>query len=289
MIQKRSSEPYYQHPNKVERRIQDLKRRPSLLMKEHNAPNKFWDYACEYVTELINHSATQRLAWRTPYESLHGETPDISIFRYSFYEPIYYMDPSAKFPQHNMLPGHFLGIARTTGDSFTFIISQADNTMGRVLYCSVICKRPPTTLQTHADYQVPTLPPLPELRPINDRDTMPSNKINKSFDITQSLSTDGALEAIVDTILAHDGTESPYLVHLEPVQPQPLEHANSIYDHFDQDYKPHDITQILGVEHNPSTGTLYVKVQWKNLQESFIPLGTHARTVVRGLVSVLFP
>jgi hypothetical protein len=103
------------------------------------------------------------------------------------------------------------------------------------------------------------------------------------------LSTDGTLEAIVDTILAHDGTESPYLVHLEPVQPQPLEHANSIYDHFDQDYKPHDITQILGVEHNPSTGTLYVKVQWKNLQESFIPLGTHARTVVRGLVSVLFP
>jgi hypothetical protein len=79
-------------------------------MKKYNAPQKFWDYACEYVTELINYTAVQCLAWRTPYESLHGETPDISVFRYSFYKLIFYMDPSVKLPQHNMLPGHFLDI-----------------------------------------------------------------------------------------------------------------------------------------------------------------------------------
>jgi hypothetical protein len=242
-------------------------------MKEHNAPNKFWDYACEYVTELINHSATRCLAWRTPYESLHGETLDFSIFRYSFYEPIYYMDPSAKFLQHNMLPGHFLGIAHTSGDSFTFIISQVNNITGCVLHCSVIRKRSPTVLQTHADYQVPTLSTLPEVSTISDHDTMTSDTMIESlpfFDISQSLPNDGMIEAIVDTKSIHDGTEHPYLVHLEPVQPQPLEHANSIYDHFDH----HDLKQILGIEHNPSTGTLYAKVQWKNLQESFIPLVT---------------
>ena len=51
------------------------------------------------------------------------------------------MDSSVKFPQHNMLPGYFLGIAHTTGDSFTFIITQGVCTTGRVLNCSVICKR----------------------------------------------------------------------------------------------------------------------------------------------------
>jgi hypothetical protein len=53
-------------------------------MKEYNAPEKFWDDACEYITELINHTATRRLDWRTPYECLQGETPDISVFRYFF-------------------------------------------------------------------------------------------------------------------------------------------------------------------------------------------------------------
>jgi hypothetical protein len=123
-IQKRSSEPYYQHQNKIEQRIQDIKRCTSLIMKDYNAPEKFWDYACEYITELINHTATRRLDWRTPSESLHGETPDISVFRYFFYEPIYYMDPSVKFPQHNMLPRRFLGIAPTTGDSLSLLLSK---------------------------------------------------------------------------------------------------------------------------------------------------------------------
>jgi hypothetical protein len=133
-IQKHSSEPYYQHQNKVERRIQDIKHRTL------NAPERFWDYACEYITELINHYATRWLDWRTPYESLHGEIPDISVFCYFFYEPIYYMDPSVKFPQHNMLPGRFLGIARTTGDSFTFIVVQEDRLTGHMLHRSVIHK-----------------------------------------------------------------------------------------------------------------------------------------------------
>jgi len=88
-IQKRSSEPYYQHQNKVERRIQDIKHHTFLIMKEYNAPEGFWDYVREYITELINHTATRPLDWRTPYESLHGETPNISVFCYFFYEPIY--------------------------------------------------------------------------------------------------------------------------------------------------------------------------------------------------------
>jgi hypothetical protein len=38
-IQKRSSEPYYQHQNKVEHRIQDICP-ASLVMKEYNTPER---------------------------------------------------------------------------------------------------------------------------------------------------------------------------------------------------------------------------------------------------------
>jgi hypothetical protein len=117
-----SCEPNYPHQNKAERWIQDIKCKARLLMKMHMAPKRYWDYAVQLAVDQINHTATRRLNWRTPYEVHWGETPDLSVFQFLFYEPIYYLDPLAKFPNPNMLPGRFLGIARTTGDAFTFYI-----------------------------------------------------------------------------------------------------------------------------------------------------------------------
>ncbi len=65
-IPQRTSEPTYQNQNRVERRIQDIKRRSAVLMSIHNAPTKYWDYAAEYTVELINHTAIRKLNWRTP-------------------------------------------------------------------------------------------------------------------------------------------------------------------------------------------------------------------------------
>ncbi len=62
-------------------------------------PARYWDYATEYAVELINHTAVCRLGWHTPHEVLYGETPDISVFRFIFYETIYYHNPNAKFPR----------------------------------------------------------------------------------------------------------------------------------------------------------------------------------------------
>jgi hypothetical protein len=101
-----------------------IKHRTTELMREYNTPQRFWCYASKYAVELTNHMAARCIKWRTPYEVLHGDTPDISVFKFSFFEPIFYLNPHATFPQLSMLPGCFLGIARTTGDSFTFIIIQ---------------------------------------------------------------------------------------------------------------------------------------------------------------------
>jgi hypothetical protein len=94
-----NTEPGYQNQNWAERRIGDIKHRTILLMSLHNTPERYWDYATEYAAELINHTAVERLKWRTPYEMIHGDTPDVSVFRFIFYEPIYYLEPNASFPQ----------------------------------------------------------------------------------------------------------------------------------------------------------------------------------------------
>jgi hypothetical protein len=82
------SEAGHHHQNHVERRIQDVKRRATLLMSLHRAPVRYWDFTVEYAMELVNHTAVHHLDWCTPYKLLYGETPGISVFRLIFYEPI---------------------------------------------------------------------------------------------------------------------------------------------------------------------------------------------------------
>jgi hypothetical protein len=207
------------------------------------------------------------------------ERPQISqYFAFFFYEPIYYMDPSVKFPQHNMLPGRFLGIARTTGDSFTFIIAQEDRLTGCVLHRSVTRIRCTNIQSSHADYQIPTLPSSIPEDPIADDHILDTNQpLNMTPDPRAihhdiSLPPDDTVEGILDSNISNTGDEIPYLVHLEPTQPTPLTDANTVYNHFDADYQCSHIEKVLSIENNPSTGTLFVKVLWKNQQESFLPI-----------------
>ena len=94
-----------------------------VLMQLNNAPEKYRDFAVELASEYLNHIATRKLGWRIPYEFHFGETPNLSVFHFLLYEEIHYMEPNASFPKPNMLPGQFLGIARTArGDAFTFYI-----------------------------------------------------------------------------------------------------------------------------------------------------------------------
>jgi hypothetical protein len=55
-------------------------------------------------------------------ERMHGCTPDISMFRFKFWETVWYYEPTAKYPSPNFLPGRFVGIAWDHGDAFTYEI-----------------------------------------------------------------------------------------------------------------------------------------------------------------------
>jgi hypothetical protein len=60
-------------------------------------------------------------------EGMYGHTPDISMFRFAFWEPVWYYEPTAKYPKPNFLPGRFVGIAWNHGDAFTYKIWTTPN------------------------------------------------------------------------------------------------------------------------------------------------------------------
>ena len=63
-----ASKPHHQHQNKAKRRIQDIKKRVRLLMQARDVSENYWDFDVELATEYLNHIATRKLGWRTPYE-----------------------------------------------------------------------------------------------------------------------------------------------------------------------------------------------------------------------------
>ena len=150
------------HPNQnlAERRGGALKAGTIHLLKVTGAPLKFWCYALEYMCLLRNVSARRSLDWSTPHERHWGDRPDISVFRFVFWEPIWYYQPRQSFPRPKMLKGRFLGIAQNIGDAFCFLIytePELDSTGAcptpQVLARSVIRRRFPrdSSQEEHAE------------------------------------------------------------------------------------------------------------------------------------------
>ena len=106
---------------------------------------------------MRNHLASRKLDCRTATERLTGNTPDISIFRFHFWEEIEYFNPTTKQPEHGWLPGRFLGIAWDVGDHLTYFI-ETDKPKGRnvILARSTIRPRQPTSSLDSGERTEPT-------------------------------------------------------------------------------------------------------------------------------------
>jgi len=118
-----TTEAYHQNGNPAERRGGDLK--TAVLKVFHYtpwAPARYWCYLLEHLAFVRSFYAKQNLGWRTGRQVLRGETQDISVIRFSWFQPVFYYDPRKSFPNGKMCPGFFLGIEPSVGDSFSFII-----------------------------------------------------------------------------------------------------------------------------------------------------------------------
>ena len=88
-ISSTTTEPYHPHQNPAERKIRDLKQTTNQILDRVGAPSDLWFYALKYVSYLYNHTANEKLKWKTPIEKAFGNTPDISsLLEFYFYQPI---------------------------------------------------------------------------------------------------------------------------------------------------------------------------------------------------------
>ena len=138
------SVPHNQNQNTAERKVQDAKHRTSMTLQYSKAPLLFWCYCLYFVIDCLNFTAKKKLNWRTPMEVLNGETPDISMFRFKFWEPVWYYENPAKWPSSTKLPGRWIGIAWNHGDDFTYRIwttPENDWRKGREIIRNVVMCR----------------------------------------------------------------------------------------------------------------------------------------------------
>src|SRR6476620_3839407 len=109
--------------------------RPLITLEHHEST---WYFAAQYVADVHNICADSRLPDNmTPYQYLHGITPDISTYlQYTFWQPVLFLDHEAVWPATNERSGRWLGVAHNIGDAMTFWV--LDDQSKQVLARSVI-------------------------------------------------------------------------------------------------------------------------------------------------------
>ena len=119
------SEPDKHNQNFVERAIQNLKAGLSKIRNACGAgvSRYYWEMM-DYLCSLKNYVARASLGNRSPYEAFGGETPDISMICFKFWEPVYYRNWTETAGKVLMHPGRFMGFAWATGDPMTFKVLQ---------------------------------------------------------------------------------------------------------------------------------------------------------------------
>ena len=144
-IQSEFTEAHHPNENLAERRGGAIKAATVHLLRVTGCPLENWCYALEFVCLLRTVLARRSLEWTTPHEIHWGERPDISMFRFIFWELIWYYNPRQAFPKTKMMKGRFLGIAQNIGDAFCFLIltqpEDGDFTSPQVLARSVVRRR----------------------------------------------------------------------------------------------------------------------------------------------------
>ena len=121
------SQPDKHNHNPVESVIQDFK---DVLSKIRNSCGTGdLAYHCEamdYLCSINSYVARASLGNPLPFEAFWGETPDISIIRFKFWEPVYYRNWTDKPGKVLMHPGRFVGFAWNIGDPMTFKVIQCN-------------------------------------------------------------------------------------------------------------------------------------------------------------------
>jgi len=119
-VKDRQSEPYYQHQNPIERRIQDVKRMSTAVMDHTGCPGKYWLLSTLYVIALLNVLVNANGV--IPHSVVTGQVTDVSPFiTFHFWESVFFEEPGK--PERL---GRWVGPAEKQGDILTYKIIATD-------------------------------------------------------------------------------------------------------------------------------------------------------------------
>jgi hypothetical protein len=137
----------------------------------------------------------EKLNWRTPLELRLGYTPDISSFRFAFWEPIWYYIP-AKAPLQTLHKARWLGFAQSCGDALTYYIrtersSDRDVILVRSLIKSRIKNRDSALAYINddpalADFFLPTSPASGEITPTTEIEMQDQGETQEMQDLGET-------------------------------------------------------------------------------------------------------
>ena len=127
-----NTELHCQHQNAAKRRYNNIKSNLNTVMNMAGVPDNCWLLCLQYIIFIMNHTALELLEWRTLFEKLYGNTPDISmIYRSKFYDKVYVKrDESRGGKQFSSLSNEilcrFVGFSESVGHPMTYIVLIAD-------------------------------------------------------------------------------------------------------------------------------------------------------------------
>ena len=117
--------PYQQQQNYAEKKGGNFKFAVCKLMHlTPHAPKEYWCFAASFLDKVRRVLSKPSLNGKSSTEKVYGSTVDISKFRFPWFSPVWYYDPTgtADFPNDRMKPGFFLDVADNTGDGFSYEI-----------------------------------------------------------------------------------------------------------------------------------------------------------------------
>ena len=139
------TEPHHPWQNRAELYIGRIKEHMETLFNQTGAPDELWARGLQHVVYVWNRTAHPRHNYKTPLETLTGDTPDISaILLHKFYDPVLYLDPTTLFPASRERTGRFVGVSENTGDAlcYTLFLEDTKSFISRSVVRSVDTERP---------------------------------------------------------------------------------------------------------------------------------------------------
>ena len=120
--------PHHQHQNYCEVQGGNYKCiLQKLFINIPHAPNVYCCYAVMFLDKVWRYMSKSYFDGRCGSEMIYGDTGNISIFRFYWFEPTWYYDPLFSLPKDKMIPGFFLDIAENKGDRLSYSILHVHN------------------------------------------------------------------------------------------------------------------------------------------------------------------